>query len=67
MVRNCLGSFNPSSHLALPGPEEVLDVDVRVQSWQVGVSVPGDQKCQLLFFKYVLHYMFESKSDHLQI
>ena len=60
MVRNCLGSFNPSSHLALPGPEEVLDVDVRVQSWQVGVSVPGDQKISIMIFQirltlYVWH------------
>ena len=60
MVRNCLGSFNPSSHLALPGPEEVLDVDVRVQSRQVGVSVPGDQKISIMIFQirltlYVWH------------
>ena len=59
--------FDPSSHLTLPGPEEVLDVDVRVQSRQVGVSIPDDQNFQLWFFNYVLHYMFGTKSVHLQI
>ena len=43
--------FDPSSHLTLPGPEEVLDVDVRVQSRQVGVSVPDDKKISIMIFQ----------------